>query len=232
MDGNHGNLRNLVASPLCLLLLLLLSGKCTEEQEPDFMFMTFEIPVSISPNTEILALGDTLWISGQFPDTLRDIHSGEYFKLANFDFKSKICITRINNSQLYASQQQPAFHEFSFTGDLFQTSSICGPVSFNYSANNYLYKIALKPKNTGIFNVFFNRPVDLHGSPDEQIDLQPYVNLGIGVDGRKRIPVYEAFLFIVNDGDTNYELFKQHARPGSDIVPSEEKGSFTFQVIE
>lgn len=227
-----GNLKNLVASPMCLLLLLLISGKCTEEKEPDFVFMTFEIPISILPNSETLSLGDTLWIKGQFPDTLRDIHSGKYFKLGNFDFKSKICITRINNNQLYASQQQPAFNEFIYTGDVFQTSSICGPVTFNYSDNNYLYTIALIPKSPGIFNVFFNRPVNLHGFPDEQIDLVPYITLGIGSDGRKRIPVYEAFLFIVNNGNTNYELFKLYARPGSDIVPSEEKGSFTFQVIE
>ncbi len=228
MDGKQ---KKLVASAMCLLLLLLISGKCTE-QDPEFVFMTFEIPISISPDSETLSSGDTLWIKGQFPDTLREIHSGKYFKLENFDFKSKICLTKISNNQLYVSQQQPAFDEFIYTGDVFQTSSICGRVKFNYSGNDYFYTIALIPKSHGVFNVFFNRPVNLHDVPDERIDLLPYITLGVGSDGRKRIPVYEAFLFIVNNGKTNYDLFKRYAKPGTDIVPSEEKGSFTFQVIE
>ncbi|HMP31828.1 MAG: hypothetical protein KF725_10560 [Cyclobacteriaceae bacterium] len=227
-----GNLQRVVTGSWSLLLLLLLSAKCNEEKDPEFVFMTFEIPITINPTGETLTLGDTLWINGQFSDTLLDIHSGKYFKLKNFDFKSKICISRINNNQLYTSQQQPAFNEFSYYGDVYQTSSICGPVTFNYSNGQYFYKVALIPKNTGVFNIFVNRPVDLHGFPDEQIDLVPYINLGVASDGRKKIPVYEAFLFIVNNGSTNFELFKQYAKPGTDIVPSEEKGSFTFRVVE
>ncbi len=215
-----------------LIFLLLTSSKCNEEKHPEFVFMIFEIPIAVRPETETLSLSDTLWINGQFPDTLREIHSGKYFKLENFDFKSKICISGIGNNQLYASQQQPAFDEFNYLGDLKQTSSICGSVTFNYSDNKYLYKIAVIPKSTRVFNIFFNRPVDLHGFSDEQIDLIPYINLGVTIEGRNRIPVYEAFLFIVNNGNTNFELFKQNAMPGTDIVPSEEKGSFTFRVVE
>jgi hypothetical protein len=74
--------------------------------------------------------------------------------------------------------------------------------------------------------------------PSEQIDLKPIIDLGITPNGRKKIPVYEAFYFVVNEGVTNFELFKEHCKAESIENPApinvyyEQKGSFTFRVVE
>jgi hypothetical protein len=229
-----GNLRKLVkgSGSLLLITLLLTGSRCNDEKDPEFVFMTFEIPLTIRPGNETLNKGDTIWLDGNFSDTLKEINSNLYYKLENFDFKSKICINKIFNNQLYVSEQMPAFSLFNYLGGTTQTSSVCGTFSINYVNKTYTYKIGFIPNDTGVFNIFINRPFNLSDTPESQIDLRPYIKLDDSDDGRKRIPVYEAFQFIINNGNTNFELFKQNAKVGNDIVPSEQLGSFTFRVVE
>ncbi len=92
---------------------------------------------------------------------------------------------------------------------------MCGYFSFNYSQNQYRYKIGLIPNSTGIFSLNFLWPIDLHGIPEEQIDLTTVIDLGVTPAGRKRIPVYEAFYFFINDGNNNFDLFKENCKAAS-----------------
>ncbi|MCX7638101.1 MAG: hypothetical protein N2044_09690 [Cyclobacteriaceae bacterium] len=230
-----GNFKKIVTGSRSLLLLTLLTlsgARCEDDKDLIHVFMIFEIPVTVQPPSETIKVGDTLWLEGHFPDTLKDIHTGNFYQLKNFDFKSKICINRLLNNQLYLSQQQPAFGEFNYVGGTNQTSSVCGNFLINYLSNSYSYKVGFIPLKTGIFNIFINRPITLDGMPENRIDLESYIDLGYTADGRKRIPVYEAFKFIINNGNTNFDLYQQYCKPGIDVVPSEELGSFTFRVVE
>lgn len=228
-------------SLLLLTLLTLTGARCGDDKDPEFVFMAFLIPITISPPVEDFQVGDTLWISGSFPDTLEEFYSGNYYRLENFDFKSKICLHKLVDKQKNVSEQPGAFNYFSIFNDigrLEQISSICGEVSFNYSLGKYHYKIGLLAHTHGIFTVNFLWPIDLHGMPDEQIDLKSIIDLGTTLDGRRKIPIYEAFYFVVNEGITNFDLFKEHCKAESITNPApinvyyEEKGSFTFRVIE
>lgn len=239
-----GNFNKIVTGSWSLLLLIILamSGSgCGDNDEPEFVFMAFLIPITITPPGEQIQLGDTLWISGSFPDTLEEFHSGKYFRFENFDFKSKICLHKLIDKEKNVGEQPGAFSHFSVSnkiGSLEQTSSICGTVNFSFSGDQYNYKIGLLAGSTGVFSTNFLWPIDLHGMPDEQIDLRPIIKLENTPDGRKRIPVYEAFYFVVNEGATNFELFKAHCKAESLKNPApinvfyEQKGSFTFQVVE
>lgn len=103
--------------------------------------MAFLIPITISPPVEDFQVGDTLWVSGSFPDTLEEFYSGNYYRLENFDFKSKICLHKLVDKQKNISEQPGAFNYFSIfndIGSLEQISSICGTVSFNYALGKYL----------------------------------------------------------------------------------------------
>jgi hypothetical protein len=82
-------------------------------------------------------------------------------------------------------------------------------------------------------------PIDLHGLPEEQIDLVPHINLGTTSEGRPKVPIYEAFFFIINEGETNFDLFVEYCRSGSVEQPSdfknvyaEQKATFTFRVVD
>lgn len=227
---------------LALFSLIISAFRCDPEENPEYVSMIFVLPISITPATEQLVLGDTLWISGSFPDTLQEYYSKKYYKLSDFNFKSKICLDKLINNSLYLSEQPGAVENFDVIneiGNLSNQGSSCGAVNFEYQSKKYHYKIGLVTKSTGVFSIFFLMPVDLHGLPEEQIDLKPVINLGETSDGRKRIPVYEAFFFLVNDGQTNFDLFTQNCRAGSLETPedfknvfAEQKGTFTFRVVE
>jgi hypothetical protein len=239
-----GNFKKLVTGSWSLLLLIVFvitGARCGDNDEPEFVFMAFLIPITITPPGEKIQLGDTLWISGSFPDTLEEFHSGKYFRLENFDFKSKICVRKLVDNGKNISEQPGGFSYFSIfnrSGSLEDNTQFCGFVNFNYQNSRYNYKIGLLPNKGGIFTINFLWPIDLHGMPDEQIDLRPVIRLENTPDGRKRIPVYEAFYFVVNKGATNFDLFRAHCKAESleNPVPInvfyEQKGSFTFQVVE
>jgi hypothetical protein len=236
-----GNQKMRVAGNCLLLSLLIFIGaRCDNEKPPEFVTMAFVIPITIQPAEE-MKKGDTLWISGSFADTLKEYYSGIHYQLTNVDFKSSICISKLVSNQNYLSQQPGAIGSFTISnkvGDLQNIGSVCGSFSPIYEENMYRYKIGLIPTSTGIFCINFLWPIDLHGLPEEQIDLTAYVDLGVTTDGRKRIPVYEAFCFVVNNENTNYELFTANCRPASVDSPSlintfyEQKGSFTFKVVD
>jgi hypothetical protein len=104
-------------------------------------------------------------------------------------------------------------------------------------AVTYHYQIGLIGTSTGIYTVNFLWPIDLHGLPEEQVDLRSVIDLG-EENGRPRVPVYEAFYFVVNNGENNFEMFKEHCKAASIDDPStinlfyEQKGTFTFRVSQ
>jgi hypothetical protein len=240
MDGKN-ELITAGKAYLLLFFTIFCAFRCEEEKQPEFVFMSFVIPISIRPVTEEVALSDTLWIQGSFADTLLEYYSGEYYKLAGFDFKSKLCLRELTTDLKYISDQPGAFDKFNISnliGSVAQVSSICGAFNLIYSQGKYHYRIGLKPTTPGVYCINFLWPIDLHGMPEEQIDLRSVIELDNSADGRQRIPVYEAFYFEVNNGDTNFDLFKQNCRSAAveNPVPIniyyEQKGSFTFRVVE
>jgi hypothetical protein len=71
----------------------------------------------------------------------------------------------------------------------------------------------------------------------EEFDLSS-ITLGLTADGRKRIPVYRHIYYPINNGNTNFELFRKHCKAVSLDFPTEQniyyeqKGIFTFRVVE
>jgi hypothetical protein len=202
--------------------------------------MSFIIPINITPQANEISIGDTLWVSGIFPDTLLEHHSGKYYKLPNFDFKSKLCLRQLTNKSVLISDQPGAFENFqiiSKVGGMSRIGSICGDIDFEYAQEKYHYQIGLIGTSTGIYTVNFLWPIDLHGLPEEQVDLRSVIDLG-EENGRPRVPVYEAFYFVVNNGENNFEMFKEHCKAASIDEPStinlfyEQKGTFTFRVSQ
>jgi len=230
-----GKFNKVVTGSISLLLLILLTltgARCGDEKDPEFVFMAFEIPININPKSDQILLSDTLWLAGSFPDTLRESYSGKYYTLSDFSFELKICINQLVDKNKYAAEQPGDYTMFEYvlkTGQSQQISTKCGtfnPVNMN---KLYNYNIGIIPKQHGIYNIFFLPPIDIGmGVP---FNLKDFINLPSGSDGRKRIPVYEPFLIAINNGNTNYHLFELHCKPGT-ATQAEQKGSFTFQVIE
>jgi hypothetical protein len=227
-----GKVKKFVTGSTSLLLILLVSAKCNEEKDPEYVSMAFEIPININPESDQILLNDTLWLTGRFPDTLRESHSGKYYKLSDFNFGLNICINQLVDKNRYSSEQPGDYTMFDYvlkTGQSQQISTKCGTFEPVYIGKSYNYSIGIIPKQVGIYNIFFLPPIGV--AFEVPFNLKDFINLPSGSDGRKRIPVYEPFLITINNGNTNYHLFELHCKPGID-VHAEQKGSFTFRVVE
>jgi len=229
------SIRKKVTGCIILLLLLTISAfRCDPEQDPEFVFMIFTLPISVSPATSEISIGDTLWITSDFPDTIREYNSGEYYKLENFNFNFSLGLFQLVDNQKSISEQPGATSSFNFSqevGSITFFGETFSDYNFVYSQEKYLSRIGIIPQSIGVFCVNFLGP--------SQLDLESVIDLGKTQDGRQRIPAYRNMYFTINEGlNNNFDLFQENCRaislelPIPDNIYYEQKSTFTFRVVE
>lgn len=231
MDGNTIKM----PGKFCLAfitLLALTAFRCEKDELPFFEDIIFVLPLRINPPDSLISLGDTLWLTANIADTLYEYNSLRYYKLQKSPFISSFMINNLVNKEIYHTYQPGAVALFEFaniTGFVHALSQSFGTLTFLYRDNRYELEIGIVPKSTGVFAFSLLQPSEFDLS---SLKLEPTK------DGRKRIPVYRGFFFVINEGETNFSLFQAHCKPGSLEYPTpanvyfEQKGTFTFRVVE
>lgn len=227
-----------VPGVVCLVLFLIItltSFQCQEDKERVFEPILFELEFTIAPADSIAFVGDTIWITANIPDSIRDWHTGNRYKLIDFNFDLSLVIRKLFDQQKPVGDQPGATSAFDFiikegTLYLFETFN---DFRMAYRDGYYLFRVGVIPKAAGVYCFNFLTP------PANSIDIRQAIKLERTPDGRERIPVYDGTYVIVNDGvHTNFDLFKKHCRaislevPIPDNIYYEQKGSFTFRVVE
>jgi len=221
-------------SLLLYLFLITTTGfQCDREKDPDFVLMTFVVPITIEPSSADFKLGDTLWVRADFSETMKELNSQTDYTLKDFDFKSKIGLLKLVNPNANLGYQPSATNEITVVpriGSIPYVGETFSPFDFSFVGNRYKLKIGLIPKKAGIYSVNFLPP------GDAQDDLQGYIELGFNSNGQKRIPQLEFIFFEINEGKTNFDLFQLNCTAESINNPLpvnvyyEQKGTFTFYV--
>jgi hypothetical protein len=86
--------------------------RCDDEEPPEFLTMSFIVPMSAQEAKSEFQKGDTLWFSATFPDTLLEYYSNKYYKLSAFDFRTSVAVFSISFPELYIGQQPGAINSF------------------------------------------------------------------------------------------------------------------------
>ncbi len=230
-----GKLQNKVSGLKSLILLFLLAltaFKCDDERPPQFEFMIFELPFTIIPGNEVIQMGDTLWITSSMADSIKEYHSDNFYKIENFNFNFSLGLFQLTGNQKSLGEQPGATTSFHFVQEI-GTITYFGETfsDFNlvYAQEKYLSRIGIIPQSLGVFSVNFLGPSEL--------ELNSVIDLGVTEDGRQRIPVYEALFFIINEGNTNFDLFTENCLDTSTNPDNYReyyyirKGTFTFRVV-
>jgi len=223
-----------ILGPLLFLFLITTTAfQCEREKDPEFVLMTFVVPIIIEPSSADFKLGDTLWVRADFSESMKELNSQTDYNIKDFDFKSKIGLLKLLNPNTNLGYQPSATDEITFisrVGSIPFVGETFSPFNFSFDGNRYKLKIGLIPKRAGIYSVNFLPP------GDAQDDLQGYIELGFNSNGQKRIPQLEFLFFEVNQGKTNFDLFQLHCKAESINNPLpiniyyEQKGTFTFEV--
>ncbi len=218
------------------LAITFTSMRCEENKVQIFERIRFELPFTIIPFDSIVRIGDTLWITAHIPDSIRDWNTGNRYRLIDFDFDLSLVVRKLIDKYKPVGDQPGATSVFDFiiedgTLYLFETFN---DFKMAYRDDYYSFRVGIIPKATGVYCFNFLSP-----PANTTFNLRKVIKLENTPDGRERVPVYDGTYIIVNEGThTNFDLFKKHCRAISLELPSpsniyyEQKGSFTFRVVE
>src|SRR5215208_4124551 len=83
----------------------------------EYVGMTFTLPLSIAPIKDTINLGDTLTLEANFSDSLKEVFSGKYYSLQNFDFRTGVAFNLLRDSSVGLDQQPGAAGAFTITNE-------------------------------------------------------------------------------------------------------------------
>lgn len=229
-----GNIKIKGSGILCLILFFGLSAlQCKDDETPQFQDIIFLLDFEINPSDSLIKKNDTLWITSEFSDNIFEYNSNSSIKISDFNFQNTIGFFRLTGKDKLLSDQPGALESFQFVNLI---GSVSVPretfANFNLSYSNGMYscRIGLIPKSKGVYSINFLSPANL--------DLTNSVILPDAPDGRKTLPAYRNIYYVINDGRTNFDLYKKHCVASSEIVATpplifyEQKGTFTFRVTD
>jgi len=216
-----------------LLFIVLVIGsssfQCSEPINEALQEVQLIFPVSISPPQSSINLTDSLQIEATLPDTLQDYISKRYFRLVDFDFKTRIMVRKLISNQRLNMEQPAAIDRFEFNnivGGAYNFLSSTVNVELKYIDNQYLFKFKMIPKDKGVYMVSF-----LY-FPNENRVVKKLIkdpNTGQLKDATMSFMVYN-----INNGNINLDLYKDNCRVPADLGSEPDFnirfGTFTFEV--
>jgi len=221
-------------SLLISFVILLTSARCDDDKPFASQLLTFVLPITIQPDGSEIFVGDTLWIEADISDSLTEFNTNKKYSLPNFDFgQTSIGIRKLVNSSIGLSDQVSAASNFELIeeiGEVVFPGETFIDFKFKYEIldKKYSLRIGIIPKTQGIFCINFLSP--------SQLNYDGIIDLGKHRNGTTIIPVYEDLVFPINNGENNFELFKQNCLdqsegPAENYRTNYRFVTFTFKVL-
>ncbi|MCE7864931.1 MAG: hypothetical protein DYG99_15440 [Bacteroidetes bacterium CHB5] len=171
----------------------------------------------------------------EFDNKIEDFISKEKFELIDFNFRTLLGFFRLQGKTIGLPSQLGATSSFDLVnkkGSVSNSFETFADFDFDYNSGLYSCEIGIVPKSQGVFCLNFLAP-----APGD-INLSKTITLPDTPDGRRVIPLYRNIYYVINDGQTNFDLYKKHSVASSEILVTtdniyyEQKGTFTFRVID
>lgn len=206
-------------------------GSCHKYIPNEYIDFRFEIPLSITPIRDTINIGDTLTLQADFSDSVKEVHSGKLYELKGFDFQTRIAFLKMGDTSLTLAFQPgnaETYKIIPLTGAITGLSQTFGSVMFDSSNSRYKLKVKLIPNQKGVSSIsFYSRYV---GGATEL----NFIELGSTAAGNKKIANLRNIWYIINNGNTNFELYKKNTKLGNlnllDTRNFEMEATFTFVV--
>jgi hypothetical protein len=184
----------------------------------EYVEMVFKLPLSITPTKDTVNVGDTLIMEANFSDNLKEEFSGQYYRLQDFGFKTRVGVFKLSDTSLAISQQAGASNSFSFINEIIGITNLgeaFGGISFQYVNNAYKVKTKIVAKQKGtfaiaIFSQLFGKNTQLN-----------FIDLGQTSSGGKKIAVLDNIWYLFNSGNTHFNLYSKNAKVGNISLPDE-----------
>ncbi|MBC6609729.1 hypothetical protein H8B15_02265 [Hymenobacter sp. BT507] len=224
----------LIAS-LCLALT-----SCEPKPDVEYVPIVFEIPMTVSPLRDTIAVGDTLWLTASFPDSIMERTTQMRYRVTpqDFDFKTGFSLRQFVDAKLYFIDQPgftTGFTVINKVGSATITSQRFGRLFPTYGNGHYRMRIGLVARQKGVACLSIQDGAKSLGVYEPEPNIL-FLNLSASATGHPRQPTYATTHYTINEGKTNFHLFQQHCtpipitNPTEDNMYYEQKDTYTFVV--
>lgn len=213
--------RNIQNSILFFILLSTISS-CLSKKKCKISYR-FQVPFSLTPQLDTFQIGDTIWVSCDFPKEVLDLNSSEYYDLENFNLRSELLLSNIGVEPFQDANLE--FSIFEEKGNL-ELNQFVGTTTFsiNYllEENRFKARFGIIPQSDGFFYFGMLSPFG-----------KDVANYGITPECDESIEHIDYFL---NEGqDNNYEFIQLSADASIRTTTKEifdMYGHYCFYVVE
>jgi hypothetical protein len=158
------------------------------------------------PLKDTISVGEELTFSVLFSDSVYDMKSAKRYYLPDFNWMPLIFITKMVAPEKYLSAQPSAgskFEYISVDGSFTRVDNIGANMKYVYENNKYKITVKIKPKEIGVFSVFFSNDFGAGQItlPQEFAPSSPSLT---------KEPVIGDMRNQINNGQTNYHILKQN----------------------
>jgi hypothetical protein len=214
---------------LSFAVLVCRANSCQKDkdrrEEVEFEFV---IPMSMAPGNDTVAVGQTLTLSADFSDSLYDALSQKKYHLPNFNFKTVAVIKRLSNNNVQYPEQGGGSFEFTnVLGALSNIGSSFADVNYVYQNRMYMLNVNIKCNQPGVYGISFFNSTGTRSFTDLPQWLAP------NEPGLLRFPIIRQTRYVFNDGNTHFNIYKQHCKPADPNEATnwvESKSTYTFVV--
>lgn len=167
----------------------------------------FRHPINITPTNDTVSVGDTLWLSCNFSDSLYDYNSNKNLYVPNYDFKSYMRIAKIGDKTKDIVDSPGGVLDFTIIPYIGSLSGISDKsTNINILNENGYNKCeyALIPKHTGVYCIFF-----FNNSYESVISQIPDIIYSKNKLGRAFADIA---YYKINNGNTHFNVYKENTK--------------------
>lgn len=209
------------------ILFLIFIASCGKDRNYVIVDMRFEIPYSVTPIKDSILLTDTLTLTLQFSDSVKDRNTNKNYKVKNFNWGLFLSISKLVDSTKTISSQIYATSNFKFltsSGSLQNLRSTGIDIYFLYTNDQYKLIAKIIPLQRGTYTLSMIPSIRSdNGFPDSVLTLPN------NSEGKRQIPYYTFPYLIANNGVNNFNLLALNANVGNS-QSSEWVSYYTFVV--
>ena len=190
-----------------LLFLLIGGSSCRKKEVPrEQVRFDFLVPITVSPLKDTISVGEELTFSTLFSDSVYDMNSAKRYYLPNFNWRPMIFIKKLVAPEKALSAQPYAGSKFEYineVGGFTRANDIAATMKYVYENNQYKLTVKIKAKEKGVFSIDFANDF-LPGQVKLPQEFAP------SMSGLTKEPVIGDMRNQINNGQTNYHIFKQN----------------------
>ncbi len=148
-------MKNLSKLIFLFVFLIVYATSCVRQNPGcDDGYYSFSLPVSFYPTDSIIKLGDTIVITSEFPDKLKDILHSELFYFDNVDFKTYCHMIKVDTLMEHKFNNFDYIDHFKFFSDSIYNLKVFNTtvgVDYVYRDHKYFLEFKIVPKFKGVY---------------------------------------------------------------------------------